>query len=446
MGRRRSNTEILALPGLLRSTMQSILVVVSCLMTLAAALPASSLSRLSFSDPKLHYHGRFEMTNESALFAWSMTSFAASFQNATTISADFNKVPAFTFHDLPAIGAKLRVELTAGAEYAAGLITVVKYVTVTETGLLTLATDLDPKLTWGVRIWKVSENFNHDKWNQTGGPSWEPPYEHKPFLLANDTGIMGFAGLAAPEGVKWLESSTPDFYSNGVRKLDFIGDSDTAGFCVDGPFNITDYSHFDVVNATNSYENWASRISRSFGAEMTIEAVSGWGVTNSSQGPVQTVKDYTNGFKHQAKWDFSKWVPDAVVIFIGPNDWFIPPDYCKTTPDFTDAYTGLLQNVTNSYKSAAKMPKLINICGGSGNGEATDMDGKRCCNHIQEACEKYNSTNPCWFVDVPQALHQKINKPPYSGCFGHYNQHGQRLLANYLLPQIGGILNWSMWQ
>ena len=157
----------------------------------------------------------------------------------------------------------------------------VKYVLVRKAGRYTLATGLDPSLTWTVRIWKVSENFNHGSWQHFSDP-WFPPYENKPFLLANSTGVMWFNGFEAPQDVQWLECTTQQFQSKDVGKLDFMGDSDTAGFCVDGPADLNpdtdDLTKFDFVNATNAYSNWASRIARSFGAEMTIEAVGRPGV------------------------------------------------------------------------------------------------------------------------------------------------------------------------
>ena len=35
---------------------------------------------------------------------------------------------------------------------------------------------------------------------------------------------------------------------------------------------------------------------------------------------IQTILDYTNGFAKEQRWDYTQWIPDAVVILIGPND------------------------------------------------------------------------------------------------------------------------------
>ena len=63
----------------------------------------------------------------------------------------------------------------------------------------------------------------------------------------------------------------------------------------------------------------AQHIGRNVSADVMVEAVSGYGVTKSSS-PIQVILDNTLGFDSDLAWDYSSWVPDAVVILIGPND------------------------------------------------------------------------------------------------------------------------------
>ena len=66
------------------------------------------------------------------------------------------------------------------------------------------------------------------------------------------------------------------------------------------------------------------QIARNVSADFMVEAVSGYGVEPSTPA-IQPVMDYTLGFDSSGgMWNYSAWVPDAVVILIGPNDE-VPP-------------------------------------------------------------------------------------------------------------------------
>ena len=65
--------------------------------------------------------------------------------------------------------------------------------------------------------------------------------------------------------------------------------------------------------------------------------------------------DYTLGFDTAASWDYHSWVPDAVVILIGPND--------STGKKFIKAYLQLLDQVSTNYHGVLRPPKIIHVCG-----------------------------------------------------------------------------------
>lgn len=58
------------------------------------------------------------------------------------------------------------------------------------------------------------------------------------------------------------------------------------------------------------------------------------------------------------KWDFSRWLPDAVIIYLGSNDYMTHVKEKK----FLDAYWSLMRQITDSYKYNVT---LISICGGN---------------------------------------------------------------------------------
>tara|TARA_B110000208_G_scaffold128591_1_gene156272 strand:- start:184 stop:450 length:267 start_codon:yes stop_codon:yes gene_type:complete len=73
-----------------------------------------------------------------------------------------------------------------------------------------------------------------------------------------------------------------------------------------------------IDRVQDSYMTWCAQLARSFGAEIHVQAVSGWGV-GSGATAIQTILDYTNGFAKEQRWDYTSWTPDAVVSFFSFN-------------------------------------------------------------------------------------------------------------------------------
>ena len=63
-----------------------------------------------------------------------------------------------------------------------------------------------------------------------------------------------------------------------TRRLEFIGDSDTAGWCADGSPSTNDKAD----KYQDGYQTWAMQIARNVSADMMVEAVSGYGVEVST--------------------------------------------------------------------------------------------------------------------------------------------------------------------
>ena len=58
-----------------------------------------------------------------------------------------------------------------------------------------------------------------------------------------------------------------------ARRLEFIGDSDTAGWCADGSPNTGD----NADSYQDAWDTWAQQIARNVSADVMVEAVSGFG-------------------------------------------------------------------------------------------------------------------------------------------------------------------------
>ena len=65
------------------------------------------------------------------------------------------------------------------------------------------------------------------------------------------------------------------------RRLEFIGDSDTAGWCADGAPSTND----NADNYQDAYQTWAQHIARNVSADVMVEAVSGYGCVRCPSSP-----------------------------------------------------------------------------------------------------------------------------------------------------------------
>eukprot|EP00935_MAST-01C_sp_MAST-1C-sp1_P000997 g997.t1 len=257
------------------------------------------------------------------------------------------------------------------------------------------------------------------------------PHQLTVWKATEDNGINYFHSFVLPQGGFLEPPQRPS------RRLEFIGDSDTTGFCVSSASS--NASRCQCV--TDSYPTWSAELSRRFEAEMRVQAVSGWGVGAGAQ-PIQQVLDFTNGIAH--RWDYSTWTPDAVVILIGAND---------LGGNFVTAYLSLLNQVATNYFNAKPVPpQIVHVCGGS-------MSGLDRCADIKKAHELFNSNASTsrgmrsHFTRMNQSSWQAINgvpgtepfviNPEFNGCDGHYNEKGHRGLANVIAPQLAAVLGWG---
>jgi Carbohydrate esterase 2 N-terminal/GDSL-like Lipase/Acylhydrolase family len=103
-------------------------------------------------------------------------------------------------------------------------------------------------------------------------------------------------------------------------RLEFVGDSITCGFGVDGK----DPCSFEY--ATENFErSYAAITGRALAAEVHAIAWSGWGMLRGADGSASSnmpsIFGRTLTTDRALKWDFSSWQPHAVVIALGTNDF-----------------------------------------------------------------------------------------------------------------------------
>jgi len=123
--------------------------------------------------------------------------------------------------------------------------------------------------------------------------------------------IATFSGIYLSDGGTIVPMEKP------VRKMEFCGDSWTAGYFIE--------NCADQQANTNVNKSWARLTSKAFKAQDIILAESGIGLMKSMGGKTNLAEKYactfdTMGGAATPLWDFSTWKPDIVSIFLGIND------------------------------------------------------------------------------------------------------------------------------
>jgi lysophospholipase L1-like esterase len=150
-----------------------------------------------------------------------------------------------------------------------------------------------------------------------------------------------FNGFDLPMGA-YLPSAPPP-----KRRLEVIGDSISAGYGNEGvhPCAFTPATE-------NQYLSYEAIAARALNAELYTEAWSGIGVIRNYEGAGADVMPvrYPRTLPERATsaWDFSKFVPDAVVINLGTND------FAKGDPGaaFQRAYSKFVGDLRSRYPAA----------------------------------------------------------------------------------------------
>ena len=152
-------------------------------------------------------------------------------------------------------------------------------------------------------------------------------------------------------------------------KFEFIGDSITSGEGTYGATKDTDW----LAMYMSSSRHYATIIEKAMNADISIISQGGWGVycgwDNDLRHNIPAVYEpvcglawgpYNKGIGATEKYDFSKWVPDAVIINLGTND-----STAFNTPPFDVPGVGVCKqrrNEDGSYnvEDAEKVKSAVN--------------------------------------------------------------------------------------
>lgn len=233
--------------------------------------------------------------------------------------------------------------------------------------------------------------------------------------------VTNFYGFLVKEGAKVLKRK-----NNQKLKMEFFGDSITAGHGVEVPDGSPDTWYPEFFN---NYFTYAAITSRYFNAQYHNTSKSGIGITVSwDKAIMPEIFDRLNPNDSSSKWKFSKYQPDIVVVNLFQNDNSLvnKPDHVqfknrfdttKPSEDFIiNAYADFVSSLRKVY------PKAKIICA-LGNMDAVNT-GSKWPQYIQAAMSKLNDDK----------IYCKIFKPKNTS--GHPRLKEQNAMANELIQFI----------
>jgi len=231
----------------------------------------------------------------------------------------------------------------------------------------------------------------------------------------------GFNGIAVFEGLRLADGGAllpPP--ARPSHKIQFFGDSYSAGYGSDATvLQCADRRPFD-----NNYVAYGPVTARAVDAEYSVQAVSGLGMVHNygdtsplSAAPFPPFYDRVLFNSETPKWDFSKWVPDLVVIALGTNDFStaVKPSQAQ----YTSAYKEFIKKVRSHHSQARILCLTFS---------ADEFQGKYVDAMVKELAAQGDER--IHWKHMPALVTGEL------GCDWHPNTAGHRKFADQLIPVV----------
>lgn len=329
----------------------------------SGALAADTL--ISPDDPAINYYGRFDFSKPKApSFNWSGSTIELLFSGSTTVSMELTDGAGY--YDIE-IDGKVQSTPVYAESWSSK-----KYVLTTS-----LSTDAHV-----IRIIRRNE------------PYWA---------------IATFSGITLSSGAKVMSKAKP------VRKMEFCGDSYTAGYFIE--------ACADQQANTNTNKSWARLTSQAFKAQDIILAESGIGMSKSLGGKTCLPKKYlgtfdTVGATQTPMWNFSTWTPDIVSIFLGIND----KSSGATDNEYTTAIHSFVTTIRGNYPNARIL--FIAYTG--------------CMDEATKSAVAAETTSL-----GHKGIYSLIYSKPVNGCSWHPSITDAREISDSVVARIKQITGWD---
>lgn len=226
-----------------------------------------------------------------------------------------------------------------------------------------------------------------------------------------------FLGLRLDPGSKIFPAEVSD------RVIEFIGNSYTCGYGNEGLSQTEDFRY----ETENNYLSYGAITARELGAEYVAICRSGIGIVQGYGGNRDfnmpaVFDEIIDG--DSILWDYSKQVPDLVVINLITNDLSAPLD----SAEFTTRYLEFLGRIRANYSATP----ILCLAGPASPGK----QWQRVQNYIRAIVSEFAKTdsNIHYFAFTPFEMH---------GSDWHPNVSEHRKMADELIPFVGNLMKWQ---
>ena len=346
---------------------------ISILFVVLVSVDVYAAVTITADNPNIQYTGRIDFSNPlSPFLSWSGSSVIANFQG-TSVQARLNDLGGNYFYSIIDNGTPVLITCASGQH------------------TYTIASGLSDT-THKIELYKRTEGTN---------------------------GAVAFLAFLLDNG-KTLTAPP----ARPARKIEFYGDSVTAGLALDST------ADDQAANYSNSYLAYGSVTSRNLNAEHHTIAVSGIGLV-ISWWDANMPKNYyyrLNSSSDSSNWDFSQWKPDCIVINLGQNDFWLGTTQSQAVTGYVD-FVNLLR--TRYGDMAHKNIPIILVLGSM---DATQA-GSPWPGYIQQAINSLKNT----YSD--NNVYTTIF--PFDGLYTHPHapQHAAmaQQLTNFIIANIPGF-------
>jgi len=213
------------------------------------------------------------------------------------------------------------------------------------------------------------------------------------------------------------------------RRIELVGDSISAGYGSRGYHGAPAGCPVTGYTSGNPYTyNWM--LAESFDADLIPIAWSGKGMYQNCCDNGETMPSYylqtLGGERYSKDWDFTRYVPDTIIINLGTNDFGHDsgPVWEKA---FEDTYVAFVANATARYKQP-KLPVFV------AQGPMNCSDKLKTC--LGLAINRINAAGG-------RAVYLDLCGPPNDGCGGHPGVVGHYEMFQKGRPQISAVMKWN---